>query len=278
MTKTISRIGLVAGDKNLPLSVVNFAQQKHIPVSVVGIAGSVSPDLKSYVPSSNYVELPITELSKTIKFFKSQNVDTVILTGGVSSSKIKFSIDCIKLFPSLFRLALSKQKYDGILRLVIHQFERSGLRVIGIQDFMPHLLITSGVLTKTCPTKANLTDAHFGYPAAIKFALSDKGQSIIVKNKTVIATERFSGTDALISRAANLPNSNGAILVKVLKPQQEIRADIPVLGVNTIQRLYDAGFSGVVIEAGKSIIDNREKVISLADTLGIFILGIDKTI
>ena len=271
-TPTVHRLGIVAGDKHLPFILVDYAKSRGIQVFVAGIKGCVSPDLKTKVPHDNYIEYPISSLSATIRFFHSKNVDTVILAGGVSGTKVGFSFDLIRAF---FYLLGKKNKYDEILRYVIKRFEGAGFSVIGIHDFMPHLLIERGLLTKIKPTASNLSDAKFGYPMAVQFAQTDKGQSIIVKDKTVIATERFSGTDALIRYASTLPNSNGAILVKVIKPQQEIRADIPVLGVNTIRKLSNAGFSGVVIQSDKSIIDNKSEVISLADSLGIFILGTD---
>jgi len=267
---TISRIGIIAGDKHLPFLIADYAKSHNISVFIAGISGCVSSDLKNVVPSNNYIEYPISSLSATIRFFRTNKVDTIILAGGVSGAKFHFSIDLIRAF---FALLFYKNKYDGILRHVIHRFESAGISVIGIQDFMPHLLIENGLLTKTKPSASNLSDAHFGYPMAIKFAQTDKGQSIIVKDGKIIATERFSGTDALIRHAASIPNSKGAILIKVLKPQQDIRADIPVLGINTIRELASAGFSGVVIQSAKSIIDDRDSVISLANSLGIFILG-----
>ncbi len=268
--QNISHIGLVAGDKNLPFLVRDFAKEKKIPLSIVGIKGSAKYTLFNGVLLKDYKEFFITELSKTIKFFKSQGVNTVVIVGGVNTAKFKFTFDVVKMF---FKLLFIKNKYDGILRLVISEFEEAGFKVVGIQDLMPNLLIKKGVLTDTFPSSKSMTDVEFGIPEALDFASTDKGQSIIVKNESVIATEKFSGTDELIERASKLKNSKGAILIKVVKPQQELRADIPVLGVNTIKSLAKAGFNGVVVQAGKTIIDDEKEVIAEANKHNIFIWG-----
>ena len=122
----------------------------------------------------------------------------------------------------------------------------------------------------------DLNDAKFGFAQALKYAKTDKGQSIVVFNKKVIAVEDFKGTDNLIKRALKIKGKQkGGILVKVLKPGQEKRADIPVLGKNTILNLHDGNFSGVVIQANNSIIEDRKNVLELANSLNIFIMGTD---
>ena len=273
MKKNISHIGLVAGDKNLPLAVIDFAKKNNIDISVVGIKDSVLPIVKTKLPKDNYVELSISQLSKTINFFKSKGVDTILIVGGVNNSKITINFDVIKIF---FKLLFIKKKYDGILRLVIKQFEKSGFNVIGIDDIMPEMLIENKVLTDVYPSKQDLNDAKFGFAQALKYAKTDKGQSIVVFNKKVIAVEDFKGTDNLIKRALKIKGKQkGGILVKVLKPGQEKRADIPVLGKNTILNLHDGNFSGVVIQANNSIIEDRKNVLELANSLNIFIMGTD---
>ncbi len=268
--QNISHIGLVAGDKNLPFLVAEFARKNKISLSVVGIKGSVKKELSKFVKKGNYKNFFISDLSKTISFFKSNGVDTVVIVGGVNTAKFKFTFDLVKMF---FKLLFIKNKYDGILRLVISEFEKAGFKVVGIQDLMPKLLIKKGILTDVLPSVKNMDDAKFGVPQAMKFATTDKGQSVIVKNKKVIATEKFSGTDDLIKRASNIKDSKGAILIKVVKPQQELRADIPVLGVETIKSLARAKFDGVVVQAGGAIIDNEKEVIAEANKHNIFILG-----
>ncbi len=268
--KNISHIGLVAGDKNLPFLIVDFAKKNKIPLSAVGIKGSVRSDFSKLIKKDNYKNYFITELSKTISFFKLKGVDTVVIVGGVNTAKFKFTFDLFRMF---LKLLFIKNKYDGILRLVISEFEKAGFNIVGIQDLMPNLLIKKGVLTDTLPSSKNLSDIKLGLPEAVKFAATDKGQSVIVKNGKIIATEKFSGTDELISKASKIKNSSGAVLIKVRKPLQEMRADIPVLGVNTIKSLAKAGFDGIAIQSGFSIIENEKEVIIEANKHNIFILG-----
>lgn len=266
-----SHIGLVAGDKKLPCLIAKFAKKNKIPLTVAGINGCVNPELLKLCKKENFKKFFISELSKTISFFKINGVDTVVIVGGVNTAKFKFTFDLLRM---AFKLLFIKNKYDGILRLVISEFEKAGFKVVGIQDLMPELLVQKGVMTDVLPSLKNMDDVKFGIPEALKFASTDKGQSIIVKDKKVIATEKFSGTDELISRASKIKNSKGAILVKVVKPQQELRADIPVLGVNTIKSLAKACFDGVVVQANKTIIENKDEVIAEANKHNIFVLGV----
>ncbi len=271
MKTNISHIGLVAGDNNLPFFIKNFAMLNNIDLSIAGILGPVSKDLKKNVDVKNYKEFYITELSKVIDFFKNRGVSTVLIVGGVHNSKFKLTFDFIKI---LFKLIFVKKKYDGVLRLVIKEFEKAGLKVIGIQDLMPDLLIKREVITNRRLSDAELNFVKAGFLKAKKFADTDRGQSVVISKNKLVAVEKFNGTDKLIERSNKIDNSLDKILIKVVKPAQDRRVDIPVIGVNTIYNLMQNGFSGVAVEANATIIDNKERVIKLANENNIFIVGI----
>ncbi len=269
--KLPSHIGLIAGSKNLPFSVVEFAKKNNIKISIAGLKGAIDPNLKLSLPTNNYKEFYFTELNKTISFFKKSNVDTIIIVGGLEQAKFKITTDFITI---LLKLLFIKNKYDGILRLVIKEFEKAKLKVIGITDLIPSLLIEKKILTNKKPNSTQLTEIKEGFIKAKKFASTDKGQSIIVNNLNVIAVETFKGTDALIISAGEKNKTKGAILIKVLKHNQDKRVDIPIIGVNTIKNLAKYNLIGVAVEANETIIENRNETIKLANSLGIFIIGI----
>ena len=268
----MKKLGLIAGDKNLPLEIQKWAKANNTELFIAGIKGCVNPHLKDSVSPQNYIEPHLSQLSKVIKFFKLNKVDTIVLAGGVNNSSIKITFDVIRLFT---KLLFMKNKYDGILRLVIKEFEKNNIKVIGIDEILTNNIITKGVHTKTHPTETQLKEIKGNWAKALDFASNDLGQSIIVFNGTVIATESFKGTDELISRAIKIKeNKKGGILLKVLKPHQERRADLPVIGERTIQNLINGNFSGIAIDAGNAIFEDKEKVIALANSNNIFIIAL----
>lgn len=266
----MTNIGLVAGGNNLPILVKNYANTKSINLFIAGIKGSVNNTLNNNIKNKNYKEFYLTEISKVINFFKTNNVNQVIIVGDIYKAKFKLTFSFIKL---IFKLLFIKKKYDGILRLIIKEFEKQNIKIIGIDTLLPSLIIKEEILTNKKPTKHEKSDIIYGFQQAKNFTNSDKGQAIIVKNKNIVAKENFKGTDNLIKSSIR-KNIKDAILIKVLKKNQDTRVDIPVIGVNTILNAKDANLSGIVCEANTTIIDNKDEVIKLANQYNIFIIGI----
>lgn len=270
----MANIGLVAGGNNLPILVKNYAKTKSIDIFIAGIKGSVDKSLKTNLKNKNYKEFYLTEVSKIIKYFKQNNVDKVIIVGDIYKAKFKVTFSFIKLF---FKILFIRKKYDGILRLIIKEFNKQNIEIIGIQTLIPTLLIQKGILTNKKPTENEKSDISFGFDKAKEFTNTDKGQAIIVKNRNIIEKENFKGTDYLIKSSIK-KNIKNAILIKVLKKDQDNRVDIPVIGINTILNAKKANLSGIVCEANSTIIDNKDEVIKLANKLNIFIVGIKKSL
>ncbi len=265
-------LGLIAGNKNLPIKVINWAKKNNIDLCVIGIKNITNPIIKKDKFIKKYIELHITELSKAINFFKINNVNDIVIIGGIHNAKFKLTFDFIKLFTKLLFI---KKKYDGILRLVINEFEKNNINVIGIDDILKENLIPKGILTTTKPTNTQLNEIKNNWQNVINFANTDKGQSIILLNNKIIATETFKGTDDLIKRAYKIKgNIKGGILIKILKPNQERRADLPVIGKKTIENLKLYNFSGIAIEGNNAIFEDKEETIKTANENQIFIIGI----
>ena len=268
----MTNIGLVAGGNNLPFLVKNYAKTKNLNIFIAGIKGSVDKNLKSNLKDKNYKEFYLTEVSNIIKYFKQNNVNKVVIIGDIYKAKFKLTFSFIKLF---LKVLFIRKKYDGILRLIIKEFEKQKIQIIGIHHLLPSLLIQKGTLTNKKPTESEKNDIIFGFEKAKEFTNTDKGQAIIIKDKNIIKKENFKGTDYLIKSSIK-KNIKNAILIKVLKKNQDTRVDIPVIGIKTILNAKQASLSGIVCEANSTIIDNKDAVIELANKLNIFIIGIKK--
>ena len=265
----MKNIGMVAGGNNLPILVKNYAKTKNINIFITGIKGSVDKTLKNKLSKKNYREFYLTEITQIIKYFKQNNISEVVIVGDVYKAKFKLTFSFIKI---ILKLLFIKRKYDGILRLIIKEFEKNNIKIIGIQKLIPSLLIKEKILTNKKPTDSEISDIFYGFQQAKKFTNSDKGQAIIIKNKNIIEKENFKGTDYLIKNSVK-KNIKNAILIKVLKKDQDTRVDIPVIGINTILNAQIANLSGIVCEADSTIIDNKDEVIKLANKFNIFIIG-----
>jgi hypothetical protein len=164
---------------------------------------------------------------------------------------------------------------DGILRALIKEIEGDNMRVVGIHEVLPNLLVKSGILTKNKPDKQANADIKRGMEVAYTLGRLDVGQSVIVQQGLVLGVEGIEGTDELIKRCAGYKRKgDAAILIKLRKPQQDMRIDLPTIGTKTIENLHQAGMRGLAVHAGNALIVDEENVIKLADKYGIFIIGV----
>lgn len=269
----VAHLGIVAGNKELPATAAKWAKANKIPLSIAGLAGCADADaLRRIAGADGYLGVNISEITGTIGWFKSRGVDTVVMLGGVGGCRPRLTLDLLRIAA---RLLFMRRRYDGVLRLVIERFERAGFRVAGVTDLVPELLIGHGVQGDVMPSSSDIAEVSACWGLAEEFARTDRGQSAIALGGRLVALEDFAGTDALIARASKLKGKRrGGVLLKLLKPGQDARADMPVIGEDTVRNLAAGGFSGVAVEAGKTIIQgDRRRVIGLADRMGIFILG-----
>ena len=176
------------------------------------------------------------------------------------------------------RIGLKSLGDDGILRALVKEIESENIRVVGIQDVLPDLLVKEGILTKHKPDKQALADIKRGSEVAMELGRLDVGQSVIVQQGLVLGVEGIEGTDKLIERCGTYQRKgSGAILIKLRKPQQDMRIDLPTIGTATIENLHQNGMRGIAVHAGNALIVDEENVIKLADKYGMFITGIIPT-
>jgi DUF1009 family protein len=163
---------------------------------------------------------------------------------------------------------------DSLLLGVIAEFERDGMIFASALDFCPELLVKEGVLTRRAPTPAERRDIEFGWTLAKEMGRLDVGQSVAVKEKAALAVEAIEGTDRCIERAGQFCRAGGWTLVKVAKPQQDMRFDVPTIGVTTIENLHKARARVLAIEADKTILLDQDQVVALADRYGLSIVAL----
>jgi DUF1009 family protein len=187
----------------------------------------------------------------------------------------------LRLMPDLrmvrfwHRTLKSDKRDDSILLGVIREFERDGMTFASALEFCPELLVNKGILTRRQPSEADWNDIRFGWHLAKEMGRLDVGQSVAVKECAAIAIEAIEGTDRCIERAGTLCKSGGWTLVKVAKPQQDMRFDVPTIGMTTIQNLHKAGAKILAVEASKTIVIDQPEVLALADKLGLIVVALD---
>lgn len=266
-------LGLLAGNGRFPFLVAQEARKKGRKVIAVAFNEEADPALEQVVDKIYWVY--IGQLNKWTKILQSEDVKEVVMAGLIRHSNMY--ADLKKFHPDLRALKLfwrlKDRKADTILGGVGEELAKSGLTLIPSIQHLTHHLAPAGVLTKRKPTATELADIEFGTKIAKSVAGLDIGQTICVKNKAVIAVEAMEGTDQCIRRAGNMAKGNFTV-IKVEKPKQDSRFDVPVIGLNTIETFLEAGGGFLAVEAGKTLMLDREKMVEWANGEKIGIIGV----
>jgi len=276
---TPRRVGLIAGAGRFPIVFAEEARRAGHDVHCLGLMGMASTELAD--TCSSYREIPLARFGSAIRAFKRMKVREVVMAGKLEKTVLFQSWLLFRLLPDWrtlhmwFRYASQDKKDDTLLLAVIREFERDGLKFESALDYCPELLVKHGFLTKRRPTDAQWRDIHFGWQLAKEMGRLDVGQSVMVNNTAVMAIEAIEGTDRAIRRAGELCRRGGFTVVKVAKPQQDRRFDVPTVGVQTIKTMHEAGGRVLAIEAGQTILLDQADVIELADKLGITIVAVN---
>lgn len=269
----MSRIGLVAGNGQFPFLALQGARALGHDVTVVAIKEEASPDLEDAARSA-HAELhrvSLGQLGRCIKILKGAGVTHAVMAGQVKHVKI-FSgiVPDLTLLSVLTRL--KARNTDALISAVADVMRDNGIELLDSTAFLAPLLARPGVLTERAPTEEEAADFAFGYVMADAIAALDIGQTIVVKDKAVVAVEAMEGTDEAIARAGHL-GGPGVRVVKVAKPNQDMRFDVPVVGVATIEVMRRAGASALSVDAGRTLMMDGEAVLSAANAAGIAIVG-----
>jgi DUF1009 family protein len=271
-------IGLLAGSGRFPILFAEAARQHGLRVACVGIRYEAPEVLGDLCESFQLVG--IARLGGMIRAFRRLGVKRIVMAGKVTKNVMYTPWRIIQLCPDLrtirwwyFRNRVDNRD-DSLLLGIIAEFERDGMTFASALDFCPELLVKEGVLTRRAPTASEREDIEFGWSLAKEMGRLDVGQSVAVKEKAALAVEAIEGTDRCIERAGQFCRSGGWTLVKVAKPQQDMRFDVPTIGVTTIENLHKARARVLAIEAGMTILLDQEEVIALAERYGLSIVAL----
>ena len=269
----MSRIGLIAGNGRFPFLVLEAARSLGRDVVIVGIREEASADLEQAARDvrADFHWVSLGQLGKCIRILKEAGASQAVMAGQVKHVRI-FS----GLVPDLTLLSvltrLKARNTDAVIAAVADVLRDEGIELLDSTAFLGPLLAREGTLTQRAPRPEEAEDFEFGYRMADAIAALDIGQTIAVKHKAVVAVEAMEGTDEVIGRAGHLAGP-GVRIVKVSKPAQDMRFDVPVVGIATIQAMRTAGASALSIDAGRTLVLDGEHVFRSADEAGISIIG-----
>ncbi len=273
------RLGLLAGAGEFPIRFARAARNAGHYVYGLGVAGMASEELA--LDCDEFRFAPLARLGKAIRLFRRANVSRIIMAGKIEKTVLFHPFRWIRLMPDWrtlhmwIRYARENKKDDTILLAVIREFERDGFVFDSALKYCPELLVKHGFLTNRRPSSAQWKDIRFGWDLAREMGRLDIGQTVVINDTAVIAVEAIEGTDRCIRRAGELCRRGGFTVVKVAKPQQDMRFDVPTIGVETIKTMHESGGKVLAIESGMTIIISPEEVAGLADKFGISIVAVN---
>jgi len=265
----VAKIGLVAGYGKFPLKFAKAAQDRGHYVYAVGMVEETFKEIEDYATEVLWVS--IGELNKIIEFFKKRNIKQVIMAGAVKKIRM---FTGIKLDERWHKLLNSLETFsdEQLLSSLVKELSKENIEVLDSTTFLSDLLAPPGVLTKTEPTPQEWEDINYGKKIAKQLAGLDIGQTVVVKNRTVLSVEAIEGTDAAIKRGGEL-GSGSVIVVKVSRPNQDMRWDIPTVGLDTFNSLKKAKARVLMIEAGRTLVLDREELIKKCDEANIVLVS-----
>jgi UDP-2,3-diacylglucosamine hydrolase len=258
--------GLIAGNGRFPFLVLEGARSQGIELAVIAIKEEADPDLAKVVQRLHWVSLG--ELSKTINLLHQEGVTQAVMAGQVKHNKIFSAIrPDWKLAKLLF--ALPKKNTDSLIGAVAKVLEDEGIQLVDSTVFLKPLLPEAGVLTRRRPSAEESADMAYGLCVARNIAAMDIGQTIVVSSQACVAVEAMEGTDETISRAARIAAGKPLVVVKVSKPKQDMRFDVPVVGLPTIATMKASGATALAIDALRTLLFDRQALIAAANEAGI---------
>ena len=273
------KLGIIAGGGDLPNLLIKECQEQKRPFALVALEDEV--DVGSFAVEPDLI-IRIGRAGQCFKKFRASGVRSVVMAGKVhrpSLLGLKPDFRTLKFLIRTGTRAFTDKTSvgdDRLLRSVIKEIEREGFKVVSVGDVLSSLFVQPGVLSKHQPSTSDYASVSIGVEAAKKLGVADIGQAVVVQSGTVIDREQEEGTNALIQRAGyTKKDADGLILVKTLKPSQDRRADLPVIGPETIEHCANAGFIGIAVEAQGTLIIDRDKTVAAANAAGLFLIAID---
>ena len=279
MSKRVDTLGLIAGAGSFPFLVARGARAAGLRVVIVGLRGSADDSLREHADAFYFAG--VARLGRWIRILRREGVRHAIMAGRVSKAQafgmsawrqwLAYLPDWTSIRVWYFRTP--DRRNDTLLGAVADEMARKGVELIDSTSYCPEAMAPEGTLTAGGLSPSQQADADLGWRIAKEMGRLDVGQSVAVKDGDIIAVEAIEGTDAMIERAGTLCRCGGGVLVKVAKPAQDMRFDVPTIGPETVENVSRAGGRAIVIEAGKTLLLERERTIEVAERAGVAVVG-----
>jgi DUF1009 family protein len=267
----MERIGLIAGSGRFPVLFAETARRRGVEVVAVAHRGETAPELEAVVAGITWIYPG--ELEAMIDAFRAAGVKHAVMVGGIAKPKLFSDIR-----PDARTMALLARvgtlRDDLVLRAVAAELESEGIAVVESTTYLQEIVPSSGVLGAVTPSPEQWADIRFGFRAAKVIGQFDIGQSVVVRGGAIVAVEGIEGTDATIRRAGELANGD-IVLVKVCKPTQDTRFDLPAVGPETVRALVAVRGRVLAVEANRTVMLDRREMIALADAAGVAVVALD---
>lgn len=262
------RWGLIAGNGRFPFLVLEAARSQGIEMAVIALREEASPELEAIARPLHWVSLG--ELSRALELLHQESVTHAVMAGQVKHNKIFSAIrPDWKLAKLIFNLP--RKNTDALIGAVARVLESEGIQLVDSTTFLRPLVPDAGVLTRRAPDARESADIAYGREIARQIAALDLGQTVVISERACVAVEAMEGTDETIERAARLAAGRPLVVVKVAKPRQDMRFDVPVVGLRTVETMRRAKATALAIDAGRTLVFDRPRLIEAANEAGIAI-------
>lgn len=267
------KLGIVAGGGSIPGMLIEHCRKIGRDFFVLAIEGNADKSILGEDIPHQWIR--IGQAGTGFKRFAEENVQDVVMIGTIRRPGFFDLVPDLRTAAFFAKIGTKALGDDGILRALIEEIEAEGMVVRGIHEVMEDLLVKPGILGKHKPDKQALADIRRGMEVATELGRLDVGQSVVVQQGLVLGVEGIEGTDELIRRCGEYRRKGaGGVLVKLRKPQQDMRIDLPTIGPRSVERAQASGLRGIVVHAGNGLIVNEAEMIKLADKYGIFVMGV----
>lgn len=272
-------VGLIAGQGHLPIIIARGMREAGRRVACVGLRDQFDPRLCELC--DQFAEAGIIRLGRWIHLLQRWGVREAIMVGRVRKARMFEPLRLVRQMPDWraaklwYGVLRHDRRNDAILSAVANELQRGGITLIDSTTYIPDHMAGEGVLTRTQPTAAQHADIAFGVPIVLRMGDLDIGQAIAVRDREVIAVEAIEGTDAMIERAGQLCRSGRWVLIKFAKPAQDMRFDVPTVGLQTIENVKASGGGCIAVEAHRTILIDKPQLLAAADAAGIAVVGVN---
>ncbi len=264
------KIGLIAGSGQFPVVFSKAARSKGFSIYAVAYKGEAGKELETHVDVIEWIYLG--QVERLIKFFHKNGIDQAVMLGAIGKtsmfSDVKPDAKAISLITKM-----ADTHDDNLLRVFAGALEEEGICIQASTFLLPDIFAEKGCWTKRMPSEAETADMKLGFSIAKEIGYLDIGQCVVVGGGSVLAVEAIDGTDATIERGGKLGQGH-AVVVKVSKPEQDLRFDVPAVGVQTIETMHGAGSTALAVESGKTIVFDKQEMVRQADQHDITIVGL----